>query len=57
MLKSKLGCKSQIVRSSQCWVPFTKVIWEISLPLAKGQSARDYVPTMEDFNKILFHAQ
>ena len=34
-------------RSSQCWAPFTKVICEISPPLAKGQSARDYVLTME----------
>ena len=44
-------------RSSQCWVPFTKVICEISPPLAKGQGARDYVLAMEDYNKILFHAQ
>ena len=44
-------------RSSQCCVSFTKVIWEISLPLAKGQSARGHVLTMEDYNKILFHAQ
>ena len=29
---------------------------EISPPLAKGQSAQDYVLTMEDY-KILFHAQ
>ena len=29
---------------------------EISLPLAKGQSAQDYVLAMEDY-KILFHAQ
>ena len=44
-------------RSSQCWVPFTKVICEISPPLAKGQGARDYVLAMDDYNKILFHAQ
>ena len=44
-------------RSSQCWVPFIKVICEISPPLAKGQSARDYVITMENYNKISFHAQ
>ena len=29
--------------SSQCWVPFTKIICEISPPLAKGQSARDFM--------------
>ena len=35
----------------------TKVICEISPPLAKWQSAHDYVLTMEDYSKILFHAQ
>ena len=31
-------------------------MWD-QFPLAKGQSARDYVLTVEDYNKILFHAQ
>ena len=44
-------------QSSQCLVPFTKVICNIIPPLAKGQSAGDYVLTMEDYNKILFYAQ
>ena len=39
------------------WTPFAKVICEISPTLAKGQSARDYVLTMEDYSKISFHAQ
>ena len=30
---------------------------EISLPLAKGQSAPDYVLAMDDYNKMLFYAQ
>ena len=30
---------------------------EISLPLAKVQSAQEYVLTMENYNKILFHAK
>ena len=29
----------------------------VLLPLAKEQSAQDYVFTMNDYNKILFHAQ
>ena len=45
------------VGSSQCWVAFTKVMCEISPPIAKGQSAQYYVLTIEDYNKILFHAQ
>ena len=45
------------VGSSQCWVAFTKVMCEISPSLAKGQSAQYYVLTIEDYNKILFHAQ
>ena len=42
--------------SSQCWVPFTRIVCEISPSLAKGQSARDFVLTVEDYSKILFHA-
>ena len=44
-------------QSSQCWVPLTNVICEISPPLAKGQSASDCVLTREDYNKSLLHAK
>ena len=46
-----------MIRSRQCWVPFTKVTCEMIPPLAKGQSARDHVFTKENYGKILFHVQ
>ena len=45
------------VWSSQCWVLLTKVLCKICHPLAKGQSTPDYIFTIEDYSKILFHAQ
>ena len=42
--------------SNQCWLLFAKVIGEISLPLAKGEGAPYYVFTMNDYDKIWFHA-
>ena len=54
MQRNKLNLKwINNARSSQCWVPFDKIICQISVPLIKSISARDYILASNDYDSIM----
>ena len=54
MHRNKLNLKwSNDAQSSQCWVQFDKIIYQISVPLIKSISACDYILASNDYDSIM----